>query len=92
MISEKDYLKAKEIIQEYENQMNISNTKKSRYTEKLSKRNHIYTIVSWNDALNDGCICDDDGFGYWVKDGLKSFDDVFSTEQLDATHVVWYNK
>jgi hypothetical protein len=40
----------------------------------------------------DGCICDDDGFGYWVKDGLKSFDDVFSTEQLDATHVVWYNK
>ena len=32
------------------------------------------------------------GNGYWVKDGYKSKDEVFSTEQKDATHVVWYMK
>jgi hypothetical protein len=39
-----------------------------------------------------GSIMDDDGFGYWVKDGKKCQYDVFSSVQEDATHVVWYNK
>ncbi len=65
-----------------------------RYTEKLDKDwdDDIYTIEEWKDAVNDGWITNYDGSGYWVKDGLKSRDEVFSTPQLDATHVVWYNK
>lgn len=34
----------------------------------------------------------DDGIGYWVKDGLISHGNIFSTPRLDATHIVWYNK
>ena len=65
-----------------------------RYTKKLDKvwDDHIYTIEEWNKTVKDDSICDDDGNGYWAKDGLKSNDEVFSTPQLDATHVVWYNK
>ena len=65
-----------------------------RYTKKLDKDwdDDIYTIEKWNKAVDDGWITDDDGSGYWVKNELKSRDEVFSTPQLDATHVVWYNK
>lgn len=65
-----------------------------RYTKKLDKDwdDDIYTIEEWDKAVDDGWITSDDGSGYWVKDGLKSRDEVFSTPQLDATHVVWYNK
>ena len=97
MITEEDYLKAKKIVQEYESKhLNISAISGSadRYTEKLDKDwdDDIYTIEEWKDAVNDEWITNDDGTGYWVKDGLKSRDEVFSTPQLDATHVVWYNK
>ena len=97
MITEEDYLKAKKIVQEYESKhLNISAVSGSadRYTKKLDKDwdDDIYTIEEWNNAINDGWITDDDGSGYWVKDGLKSSDEVFSTPQLDATHIVWYNK
>jgi ribose-phosphate pyrophosphokinase len=68
--------------------------KKSRYVEPIDSRwdDDIYTIEQWNKVLSDGWIHNDDGSGYWVKDGMKSSDEVFSTGQLDATHVVWYNK
>jgi hypothetical protein len=77
-------------------QLNIDGVSGSadRYTTKLDKDwdDDIYTIEEWNKTVEDGWICNDDGSGYWVKDGLKSRDEVFSTPQLDATHVVWYNK
>lgn len=97
MITEKDYLEAKKIVQEYESKhLNISAVSGSadRYTKKLDKDwdDDIYTIEEWNKTVEDGWICNDDGSGYWVKNGLKSGDEVFSTPQLDATHVVWYNK
>ena len=65
-----------------------------RYTKKLDKEwdDDIYTVEEWIRAVKDGCFCNFDGSGYWVKGGLKSNDEVFSTPQLDATHVVWYNK
>lgn len=53
----------------------------------------IMTIEEWEEASGaSGCICNDDGCGYWCKGGKKSDDEVFGSEQLDATHVVWYNK
>ena len=66
----------------------------SRYTEKLGQDpdDDIYTIEEWNIAVEDGWIGNSDGRGYWVKDGFASRDEVFSTPQLDATHVIWYNK
>ena len=42
-----------------------------------------YTILGFSN---------NDGSGYWVKDGKKSNDEIFSTPRLDATHVIWYNK
>lgn len=65
-----------------------------RYTKKLDQDwdDDIYTVEEWTQAVKDGCFCNYDGSGYWVKDGLKSGDEVFSTPPLDATHVVWYNK
>jgi thioredoxin reductase len=68
-------------------------TEKNRYTKKINQfRNDVYTIEEWEEVVNDGDLCDSDGVGYWVREGLKSEDDVFSTPKLDATHVVWYNK
>lgn len=61
-----------------------------KYDRKLDREwdQDIYTVDNWNVAVEEGFICNDDGSGYWVKDGLRSGDEVFSTHQLDATHVV----
>jgi hypothetical protein len=73
---------------------NNSKEKSVRYTKALDIDfdDDIYTIKEWDEAVMGGWICNEDGCGYWVKDGLKSNDEVFSTHKLDATHVVWYNK
>jgi hypothetical protein len=73
---------------------NNSKEKSVRYTKVLDVDfdDDIYTIKEWDEAVMGGWICNEDGCGYWVKDGLKSNDEVFSTPKLDATHVVWYNK
>lgn len=61
------------------------------YSTKVSNRDLIH-VDQWETLLDEGMIIDEDGFGYWVKDGFSSKDDPFKTEQLDATHVAWYNK
>lgn len=83
----------KEVKHEIEN-YDMNFFKKPRYTEPLDKDwdDDIYSVEKWNEAVKDGWFNTYDGHGYWVKDGLKSRDEVFSTPQLDATHVVWYNK
>ncbi len=58
----------------------------------VTNKDDVYTIEQWKDSVDDGMLTDDDGTGYWVKDGYSSSDEVFSTDQLDATHVVWFNK
>lgn len=67
----------------------------SRYTEKLELDggvdNDIYTVDEWERELANGKFCISDGCGYWVKNGLKSVDDVFSAPKFDATHVIWYD-
>ena len=42
-----------------------------------------YTILGFSN---------DDGSGYWVKEGKQSSDEIFSTPRLDATHIIWFNK
>ena len=66
----------------------------NRYVEKLKIDidDDIYTVKEWREALDMGLFWTYDGFGYWCKDGYRSKDEVFSTLQLDATHVIWYNK
>lgn len=62
------------------------------YSRKLDIEDDIMTVKEWQDNVNDGYFNDDDGCGYWVKDGLSCRDEVFNSEPLDATHMVWYNK
>jgi hypothetical protein len=55
-------------------------------------KGRLYTVEDWNQSVEDGDMDSDDGTGYWCRDGMRSDEEVFRTEQLDATHVVWYNK
>lgn len=52
----------------------------------------LFTVEEFWLAVDSGLITDYDGFGHWVKDGMESLDQVFSTRKEDATHVMWYNK
>lgn len=63
-----------------------------QYTRTPPKYADIMTIEEWKEAVKDGYIMNDDGCGYWCKDGKESNDEVFATFQFDATHVAWYNK
>lgn len=69
-----------------------------QYNRPVPSYGDLMTIEEWNRYINDGYINDDDGSGYWVKDGMccnvwDGFDgDVFYGEPKDATHVVWFNK
>jgi len=72
--------------------------------KSVSKNNRVYdgevfdfadvmTAEEWNEAVSQGCFNNDDGSGYWVKDGKECIEaEVFHSPQLDATHVAWYNK
>ena len=63
------------------------------YINKLDEwDDDIYTAEMWQKYVDEGWFSTTDGSGYWVKDGLRSTDEVFNSPQLDATHVVWYNK
>lgn len=62
------------------------------YTKPISKYGTKLYIIEFNELVENGWITDDDGFGYWVKNNLACDDEVFSSSQQDATHVVWYNK
>jgi hypothetical protein len=65
---------------------------KRKYGKEIINDDEIdlMTISEFND-FSSWCNLDD-GTGYWVRDGFRSDDEVFNSEQLDATHVVWYNK
>lgn len=63
-----------------------------KYIKELDEEDDIYSVEEWAQAVKDGWFCKYDGDGYWVKNWLRSDDEVFSTSALDATHVVWYNK
>lgn len=53
----------------------------------------LYDITEWEEMVDRGEVMDDDGSGRWVKDGkMARHTDVFIDPQMDATHVVWFNK
>ena len=63
------------------------------YDEEIPDYGDLMTVEDWNQAVEDGVFIDSDGCGYWVKNNkMAREDEVFSTEQLDATHVMWFNK
>ena len=63
------------------------------YNRPVPSYGDLMTIEEFNKAVNERYIMDeDDGSGYWVKDGMSCDDEVFSSTQEDATHVIWYNK
>jgi hypothetical protein len=75
---------------ELKRETNVPNER--QYNQELPDYVDLMTTEDWLSAVDDGCFCDFDGSGYWVKDGKECRDEVFSTPQLDATHVAWYNK
>lgn len=56
------------------------------------RRADWYTLSQFEQAVEYGSITDEDGFGYWTKEGKYSEDDVFDTEPEDADGVIWFNK
>ena len=63
------------------------------YDTILPTHGRLYDIYNWLETTEEGYIIDDDGHGYWVKNGFMCRgDEVFSTDQEDATHVIWFNK
>lgn len=70
------------------------NGNERQYVKDITKQDYgdLMTAEDWNQAVDEGYFTNWDGSGYWVKDGLESGDEVFGTPQLDATHVMWYNK
>ncbi len=67
---------------------------KREYTKEIhhNEDTEIYPVSAWSQLVELGMIGNYDGSGYWVKDGKASRDEVFSTPELDATHVIWYSK
>ena len=66
----------------------------SRYTIELEDDidTDIYTVEAWEGGIRAGLFSTTDGMGYWVKNGRRSTDEVFSSPKFDATHVTWYGK
>lgn len=63
-----------------------------QYKKDLPDYGDLMTVDQWNESVENGTFTNDDGFGHWVKNNKESEDEVFSTPQKDATHVIWYNK
>jgi hypothetical protein len=63
-----------------------------RYDGEIDVEDHVMTADDWEQEVEYGSFINEDGSGYWVKNGKRSHDEVFGTPRLDATHVVWFNK
>lgn len=82
----------KELTNEVNEVLGIETPNSRIYDEAIPKYGDIMTIEDWDESVEGGYIMDDDGHGYWAKDGLMSRSTTFSTQQEDATHVIWFNK
>ncbi len=70
----------------------ILNIDKRKYESPLPEFGDVFTVSEFEDMVKEGLIIDDDGHGYWIKDGKSSRDDVFSSKKEDADGVIWFNK
>lgn len=61
-----------------------------RYNKEIFDDADLMTIEEWEHSKD--LFSNFDGVGYWVKENLRSNDEVFLTDRKDATHVVWYSK
>jgi len=60
--------------------------------DEIEFNDEVYDLEELEQHMESNYINNNDGSGYWVKDGLRSKDEIFSTPRLDATHVVWFSK
>jgi len=86
-----------EAMEEYLNQYTTCiafmnrNSEPREYTHPVN--GDLMTLSEFERCVDCGDLIEDDGMGYWVKDGKECKDhDVFTTYSEDATHVSWYNK
>lgn len=63
-----------------------------KYNIDLFIDDDIYTVDEWVTYNKEILFSNHNGVGYWVKNGKRTTEEVFHSPQLDATHVVWYNK
>lgn len=52
----------------------------------------LIPVDEWEAGVEVGLYGNDDGSGFWVRNGKQCNDEVFSSEKEDATHVAWYPK
>lgn len=60
------------------------------YNQNFDVFDEVMTIDTFEQKFRSGEIDSQRGWGFWVKDGLVSTDEVFGTPPRDATHVVWH--
>jgi hypothetical protein len=60
------------------------------YDVELTKYDNILTIDKWNLAVEEKRTINI--IGFWVKNNMSCNDEALETPQLDATHVVYYQK
>ena len=88
------------LLREYfqkDEQVNIDNKIQENY---VKDSDYLLTLEEWVEMIEDGCIIDDDGHGYYTKNGLitdKNVDFYLTNEDLVELKsyyngVVWYNK
>jgi len=69
---------------------------RGRYTEEVGGIGNLMTVETWRCGVRSGCLTDDDGFGYPVKDGKASSQPISPSDMSDlpkdATHVQWFNR
>lgn len=63
------------------------------YWEPVLNYATVMSVIEWEGAVTLRELIEDDGDGYWVKDGLMSELSVWAEEKPSwATHVAWFNK
>lgn len=88
--------------------MEINRFDNMRFEREPDGIGDIFSIDEWYENVDCRCIIDDDGTGYWMKDGKVHSsapgqppifgDDVCEPELIDEarkhgiTGVIWYNK
>lgn len=60
------------------------------YNQNIDMFDEVMTIDTFDKKIDNGEINSQLGWGYWVKDGFATTDEIFSSPILDATHVVWH--